>query len=781
MEEKFQTVQTKEYSVVGKSLPRVDAAVKATGQAKYTEDIALPQMLYGKILRSPYHHARIVNIDTSQAEKLSGVEAIITGKDLVGVRYGMSDGLPPDEYPLSIDKVRYQGDGVAAVVAIDEEVAEAALDLIRVDYEILPPIFDPEEALKEGAPQVHDGTIPSPEMVWDEAGLGRKPAPYKVLNNTCATFIRAHGDAEKGFRESDYIREDRFIIPATAHCAIEPHAALASFDSSGSLQVWLSHMGYEVKRQWLAHTLGMPLNKVRVLKTYVGGAFGGKIYLFSYEFLAAFLSRLTGRPVRIALSREEVFLATPGDQRMTIELKTGVKKDGTLVAQHMKLINDAGAYRGSSLIALRLAYSKTIPVYNIPNVKVEGVSVYTNKTPCGPKRGHGTAQVVFAIESQLDMIAEDLGVDAIELRLKNARKHGDTLPNGDRLASCGLRECIEKATRSAGWGGAHSKQDNRGIGIGVCAAQSGVNVYPHGSSAIVRINSDGSATLFTGAVETGQGSDTVMCQIVAEELGLSLGDIVLVSADSELCPADLGNFLMGGVFVTGEAVRLAAADAKRQLLEDASRAFEVRAEELETRNKAIYLKGSGERRASFSDVLSISQKERGVITGKGYRKAGPEIGLGYTYAYVFTAAVAEVEVDKETGIVKLLKVTIAHDGGFALNPLNTEGQIDGQVIMGQGDLFFEEILLKDGQVVNPSFTDYVIPIALDATELKLIDVETVDPLGPFGAKQAGECARPPLFPAVANAVYNATGVRLKNFPITPDKILKALESQGGKA
>ncbi|MDP2645108.1 MAG: molybdopterin-dependent oxidoreductase [Desulfobacterales bacterium] len=781
MEEKSQTAGKMKYSVVGHPLPRVDAVVKATGQAKFTEDLALPRMLYGKILRSPHHHARIVNIDTSRAQKLPGVEAVLTGKDTAGVRFGMSDGLPPDWYPLSIGKVHYQGDEVAAVAAVDEAAAEEALDLIKVEYEILPVVFDAQEAQKDGAPQVHAGTIPAPEIVWDVAGLGRKPAPYKVTNNICATFSREHGDIEKGFKESDYIQEDRFIIPATAHCAMEPHVALANFDSSGNLQMWLSHMGVETKRQWLAATMGMPLNKVRILKAYVGGAFGGKIFLHSYEFLAAFLSRLTGKPVRIALSREEVFLATSGDQRMTIDLKTGAKKDGTLVAQHMKIINDAGAYRGSSLIALRLAYSKSIPVYSIPHVKVEGVSVYTNKTPCGPKRGHGTAQVVFAIESQLDMIAEGLGVDAIKLRLKNVRKSGDIIPSGDRLASCGLRECIEKATREAGWGKAHSKKDNRGMGLGVSAAQSGVNVYPHGSSAIVRMNSDGSATLFTGAVETGQGSDTVMCQIAAEEMGLSLADIVLVSADSELCPADLGNFLMGGVFVTGEAVRLAAADAKKQLLEEASKAFEARYEDLETRNKAIYVKGSSESLASFSDVLSICQKEGGVLLGKGYRKAGPELGSGYTDAYVFTAAVAEVEVDRETGSVRLLKVIIAHDGGFSINPLTTEGQIDGQVIMGQGDILFEETLLKDGQVVNPSLMEYVIPIALDAPELKLVDVETVDPLGPFGAKQAGECARPPLFPAVANAVYNAVGIRLKDLPFTPDKILKALESQGENA
>lgn len=764
-----------EHSVVGKPLPRIDGAAKATGQAKYTDDLTLPQMLHGKILRSPHPHARIVNIDTSRAERLPGVKAVVTGKDTAGIRYGYVDGLPPDMYPLSVDKVRYVGDEVAAVAAIEEEIAEEALELIKIDYELLPAIFDPEEAMKDDAQQVHEGFLPSPTMAWEDMGFGKKPEPYKVSNNICATFSRSHGDIEKGFKESDYIHADRFVIPTTAHCAMEPHIALANFDSSGSLQVWISHMGYERKRQYLAATLGMPLNKVRVLKAYVGGGFGGKVMLFSCEFLAAFLSRKTGRPVKIVMSREEVFAATQGDQRMTIDLKTGIKKDGTLVAQEIKVLNDSGAYRGSSLIAMRLAYSKIIPIYNIPNVKCEGICVYTNKLVCGPKRGHGTPQVAFGIESQFDMIAKELGIDPLELRLKNARKEGETLPNGDRLTSCGLVECIKKAAESAGWWDKYGKKENHGMGIGVSAAQSSTEIYPYGSSAVVKINPDGSVTLFTGAVETGQGSDTAMCQIVAEEMGLALEDVILVSADSELCPTDLGNFIMGGVYVTGEAVRLAAADARRQFLEEASRVLEIGVEELGVKNRSIYIKENPEKLVSFSTVLKLSQRDRDVIIGKGYRKAGPKMELGFfSDAYTFTVAVAEVEIDKETGVISLLRIILAHDGGFAINPLNVEGQIEGQVVMGQGDLLYEEVLIKDGQIINASFVDYKIPLSLDDMEIKLISVDTFDPGGPFGAKEAGECARSPLLPAVSNAIYNAIGVRFKELPLTPDKILTAI-------
>jgi len=778
VKERIDEIKAAEYSVVGKSLPRIDGFTKASGQAQYTADLTLPGMIYGKILRSPHAHARILHVDISRAEKLPGVKAVVIGKDTPGVQYGFADGLPPDKYPLAMDKVRFIGDEVAAVAAIDEDIAEEALSLIKVEYELLPAVFDPLESMKDGAPRIHEDLMPSPDLAWVDLGLVPVPQPYKVVNNIAATYSRSHGDTERGFKEADYVREDRFVIPATAHGAIEPHVALADFDSGGNLQIWVCNQGYIVKRQWLAATLGIPLNKIRVLKSYVGGAFGGKIMLFSHEFLAAFLSMKTGRPVKITLTMEEVLSACYQDQRMIIELKTGIKKDGTLTARQMKTIVDAGGYRGTSRIASWLAYYKSSPVYDVPNIKHDAVCVYTNKNFCGPKRGHGTPQVVFAVESQMDIIAEELGLDPVELRLKNARKEGATLPNGDKLLSCGLTECIEKASESAGWEVKRGKIQNRGIGIGVSAAQSGSAVYPYGSTATVKLDPEGTVTLFTGTIELGQSSNTAMCQIAAEELGVSLEDIYLVSADSELCSIDLGNFAMGGTHGTGEAVRLAAADARRQLLERASLYSGLKVDECKVMNHGLYDKRTAKRLVSFSEILRVGPKDGSTIIGKGYCRGGPSKDLGrHTDAYAFTAAVAEVEVDRETGNIRLLNVTVSHDSGTAINPQSTEGQVEGQVVMGQGDLFLEEILDGDGQVINPSLIDYRLPGSVDATGVKFIDVQTYEPTGPFGAKQAGECARPPIMAAIANAVYHATGIRFRSLPITADKILAALRQR----
>lgn len=769
---------TSEYTVVGKSLPRVDGFIKATGQARYTDDLSLPGMLYGKMLRSPFPHAKILHIDTSRAEKLPGVKAVITGKDTPGVQYGFADGLPPDKYPLATDKVRFIGDEVAAVAAIDEDTAEEALNLIKLEYELLQAVFDPIEAMKDGAPELHEELLPSSMVEWDDLGLTPRPQPYKIVNNIAATYSRSHGDIDRGFREADYIRADRFVIPATAHGALEPHTVIASSDHSGNLQVWVCNQGYIVKRQWLAATLGIPLNKIRILKSYVGGAFGGKIMLFSHDFSAALLSRKTAKPVKITLSAEEVFTACYQDQRMIIELKTGVKKNGILTAREMKTIMDAGGYRGTAKIASWLTYYKSSPVYDIPNVKYDAICVYTNKSFCGPKRGHGTPQVVFAVESQMDTIAGELGLDPVELRLKNVRKEGATLPNGDKLLSCGMTECIEKAAESAGWEVKRGKVENRGIGIGVSAAQSGSAVYPYGSAATVKLDPEGLITLFTGTIETGQASNTAMLQIAAEELGVSPEDIYLVSADSELCSIDLGNFSMGGTHSTGEAVRLAAADARRQLLERASKYLGIKVDECRIMNKSLFDKLASKRLATFSEVLRSGPKEESAIIGKGYCRGGPSKELGrHTDAYVFTVAVAEVEIDRETGNIKLLKVIITHDSGTAINPVSVEGQAEGQVVMGQGDMLFEEILNREGQILNPSFVDYGLPGPEDAAEIKFIGIETFEPTGPFGAKQAGECARPPIMAAIANAIYHAIKSRFNNLPITADKVLAAIKQR----
>ncbi|MEE8471922.1 MAG: molybdopterin cofactor-binding domain-containing protein [Dehalococcoidia bacterium] len=779
-----------EYSVVGKSFPRVEGVSKVTGEAKYTEDLVLPRMLWGKILRSPYPHARIINIDTSRAEKLPGVMAVVTGRDTRGIRFSFVDTprYPADEYVLAEDKVRYVGEEVAAVAATSEDVAEEALGLIEVEYEELPAVFDPEEALKDGAPQVHDVIERTTTTAWEDWGVGRKGRPYKVENNICATSFVTYGDVEEGFRQSDHIREDRFVIPATSHAAMEPHVALASFDRSGNLDIWLSHMGYEIKRYWLAKTLQIPLTKVRVLKTYVGGAFGGKVNLFSHEFLVAFLSKKTGRPVKIVLSREEVFAATTTSHRMIIDLKLGVKKDGTIMAQDMRIINDPGAYRGSSPVAMFLAHNFCNSIFHIPNLKHQGVGVYTNKSICMAKRGHGAPQARFAIDCLMEMIAEDLGIDPIDMMLRNVRKVGDTLPNGDTMASYGLPDCLREAARVSEWKKKRGKPGNRGVGVGVASMFSGSAYYPFGSAAIVQLNPDGHITLFTGSTECGQGSDTAVCQIAAEEMCLSMEDVVLVSGDSQLCPIDFGNWLSGGIYVSGKAVRMAAADAREQMLKVGAQYLDCGIESLEIKNGSLGVKGDGERTMSFAEVMRVSIQRHGgdPIIGKGFCKAIPEVefypslskGTGrFTDAYSFAAAVAEVEVDRETGKVKVLRITIGDDSGFPINPQSVEGQLESQAVMGVGDVLFEECLIEKGWTANASFGDYKIPCAQDAPELKTVCVDILEPQGPYGAKEVGECARAAVIPAIANAIYDAVGVRVKTLPITPDKILQGLREK----
>ncbi len=780
----------KEYSVVGKPLTRVDGRVKVTGQAQYAGDITLPNMLHGKILRSPYPHAKIIKIDTSKAEALPGVKVVITGKDIGPVRFGFVDTprYPADEYALAIDKVRYVGEGVAAVAAVDEVTAADALELIDVEYEPLPAVFDPEEAMKDDAPKVHEEIVPITTCAWEDWGVARKAKPYKVVNNICATVSVSYGDIEKGFAESDYIRKDRFVIPATSHAAMEPHVALASYDPLGKLDVWLTHMSLAIKQYWLAKTIGIPISKVRVHKTYIGGAFGGKISLFPYEFISAFLSMKSGRPVRIVLSREEVFTSCHLSHRMIIDLETGVKADGTIMAQHVKLINDPGAYRGSSPVVMFLAHAFSNPIYNIPNWKHEGVGVYTNKSICMPKRGHGSPQTRFAVESQLDMIAKDLGLDPAELRLKNVRKTGDILPNGDRLDSCGLGIGILKAMESTEWKQKRDKGNNRGIGMGLAAMFSGAAYYPFASGAIVKLNPDGTATLFSGQPEFGQGSETAMSQIAAEELGLTLGDIILVSSDSELCPPDIGGFLSAGVFCSGEAVRRAAADAKQQLLANAAETLEVKVDDLDVNNGRIYAKGNAEKAMSFAEIVRNSIQKHGgdSIIGKAFCKPVPEIefypslsrGTGrFTDAYGFTVAVAEVEVDPETARVEVNKITVADDCGFSINPLNVNGQLLSQAIMGLGDALFEEVVTEGGRIINPSFIDYKIPGAFDIPEFSDIHIDSIEPKGPFGGKEVGECARAAVIAAIANAVFDAIGARIYSLPITPEKILEALKNK----
>ncbi len=803
-----------EYTVVGKGLPRIDGPEKATGRAVFTVDLKLPGMLHGKILRSPHPHARIISIDSSAAEKLPGVKAVITGKDISAVRYAFVDTprYPADERPLAVDKVRYIGDEVAAVAAVSEAVAEEALALIKVQYEVLPAAFTPEEAVMPGAPVIHENTLEG-TSAWEDWGAAGRAGDYRDevdINNASARSAISFGDIEEGFRQADHIREDRFETAATAHCALEPHAAVASYDPvNGKLDLWLSTMGIFLKRFVLSKALKLPISKVRVRHSYVGGAFGGKIDVFPYEFCAAYLSMKLGRPVKFELDREEVFTTTRQRHPITVNIKTGVKKDGTIVAQDIKVYADNGGYRGSGAIVVFLCHGFSFPIYKVPNYRYEGIAVYTNNPIRGPQRGHGAPQIRFAIDSQLDLLARDIGLDPVEMMLKNVRHKGDILPNGDRLNSCGLTEAIKGASEGVNWAagrrqfvsgagtgikastaakgsGKDGTRFRRGVGISVCSMFSGAMYYPFASAAMVKLHDDGSATLFTGSQELGQGCYTTLAQVAAEELGIGLEDIRLVAGDTELTPIDLGSFLSGGALVTGNAVKLAAEDARRQLLEVAAEILEVRVEELGYKDKQIYVRENPAKSIPYGRAIqaSIFRKNGNPIIGSGSYKGYPETdrypslakGKGlFTSAYGFAAQAVEVEVDTLTGKVRVLRAATFHDCGFPLNKTIVEGQVQGCVSMGMGQALSEEIVLEKGQLFNASFLNYRLPIATDTPETLDDVVESLEPNGPFGAKEVGEGSVAGMLAAVANAVHDAVGVRIYSTPITPEKVLSALE------
>jgi len=775
-----------ELSYVGKSVPRKDGVEKATGRALYTVDMVLPGMLWGKILRSPYPHARILNIDTSRAERLPGVKAVVIGKDTLGIKHGFVETprYPPDQYLLAMDRVRYIGEEVAAVAAIDEYVAEEALNLIQVDYEELPAVFDPEEAMKPEAPEIH----PSHPKVKE---------PYKNIGGKTES---GWGNVEKGFDKSYLVREDRFEGQLRTHCYMEPQATLASFDLSGKLNVWTSSQGPFIKRAKLATTLGLPFSNVRVLKAYVGGAYGGKIDLFSHEFCASLLSIKVQRPVKIVCTREEVFESARHGQPILVELKTGVKKDGTLVAQQVRVINNSGAYRGSGVVVIFLCWGFVMLCYRIPNLKYEGYSVYTNNPVRAPQRGHGAPNLRFAVESQMDTIAEELGIHPVEIRLKNARQKGDILPNEDSVRNCGLVECIERAAEATRFKEIYGKRKSqegqrirRGLGMGVSSYFSGSLIYPNTSAAIVKLNDDGTVSLLTGALDIGQGAETILCQIVAEELGVSMDDIRVVAADTETTPVDIGAWISGGAYVSGNAVKMAASDARRQLFEVAAQKLEANPEDLIAKNREISVKGIPGRSISFTQAVaaSITKRRGNPIIGQGHFRTMKDIPAHPSLAttkgrwsdnYAFDAQVAEVEVDMETGQVKLVKATTAHDCGFPINPLLVEGQIDGQVSMAQGHALWEEVLMKKGKTLTTSFLDYKIPCAKDLVESHYIDVitERYEKDTPYRTKEVGEGYVSGMVAAIANAVYDATGVRVKTFPILPEKILMGLKEKRNK-
>jgi len=803
------------FSVIGKPIAMIDAAGKTTGAGRYADDFKLPGMLVGKILHSPYPHARIRSIDTSHAKALDGVVAVVTGEDAPNP-YGI---LPVghDETALAVGKVRYVGDHVACVAAISEEIAERALELIDVDYEPLPAYFDPEESMKAEADLIHENR----------------------LHNIEKDYHHVFGDPEKGFAEADYVHEARYIANEVTHAAMEPHCTLANFEldphtgTLGRLTVWSSTQVPYYLQHKLSLVLEMPMSQIRVIKPLVGGGFGGKSEIIPLEIIAAVAARAAKAPVKITYTREEVFWAHRGRPRTIIDLKTGVKNDGRVTSVACKVVQDGGAYCSYGVVTILYSGALLGALYDIPNIRYDGYRVLTNKPACGAMRGHGTVNVRFAFESQMDEIAVKLNLDPAAVRRVNLLKPPTVTVNGLRVLSYGLPECIDQVITRSAWQERKGKL-GRGRGLGMAcshyvsgAANSIIRSdMPH-STVNIKIDRDGGVVVYTGASEIGQGSDTMTAQIVAEVLGCDLSRVRVIAADTDLTPIDLGSYSSRVTFMAGNAALRAAEEVRKNIISAAAKRMDCAPEDVIMRKDRVYKRGSiaadhdtgaaevlGEKDAargrvdgqilrgsvlqtrkeegakehmSFEEAVVSAIDFHGALTGTGSYAPPMEArggkhkgaGVGPSPAYSYSAQVAEVSVDEETGEVTVHKIWAAHDCGRALNPVAVEGQVIGSVWMGLGQALEEEMVWKDGLLMNPGLLEYRSPSSTESPDIECIIVESVDPEGPFGAKEAGEGSLAATIPAISNAIYDAVGVRLREVPFTPERILAALRVKKG--
>lgn len=756
----------KEKSYVGKRLPKIYSDEKAKGSAKYTADLVLPNMLYGKVLRSPYAHAKILHIDVSKAEKVLGVKAIITGKtDPPKMKFGINNW-SRDQLLLPYDKVRYIGEGVAAVAAIDEDLAEEVIDLIEVEYEELPVVLNVSDAMKEGAPLIDE----------DKEG------------NIAAHYFVNEGDVDEGFRQSDYIREERFSLGTISHTSPEPLAALAHYEG-GKYNIWAQTQCPFQFRQGLSNTMGVPLSDIRVHDVFKGATNGGRSDTFPESYIAAILSRKTGKPVRIILSREETQTVERDRVSQIWDIKIGVKKDGTIMATDNKVIHDCGAYSSSSVVALWVPLMEQDAIYRRMNLRYEGYTYYTNKTPCSMMRTHTEFEPLIS-ESLLDMISEELGLDPIEIRSKNAIKSGETTPTKAVITSCGLSDSIKIAAEKSKWKEKRGKMGpNRGIGLGCGVMVSGFFLgFRSGSTTFIKFNDDGTATVFSGNVDSGQGNETLHLSIAAEEIGISMEDLKLVFGDTELCFQDPGNYSMTSTMISGNATRLAAIDARKKLFQEAAELFNTSPDQVDFRDKIFYRKRSPIKEGiPIADVCRMAFRKGRPIFGCGdYRgRMDPTDWINGRYhgqkgcSYSYGTVVAEVEVDTETGRVKIVNLTAVNDCGYAVNPMTVEGQMDGTMVMLEGHALFENNYWseKSGRKLTDSLSTYKIPTAKDIPNIEKHIIETIDPDGPYGAKEGSLGFSLGMNGAIVNAIYDAVGVRVKKMPISSEEVLKLLKEK----
>ena len=753
-----------QFSVIGKQAPRIDAIDKITGGANYAPDLNIRGMLYGALLRSPHPHAKVVGIDATQAKSLPGLRAMVTIEELprvVGYWFLLRSEKKEKDMFLRDHVVRFIGDPVLAVAAEDEETALRAVSMIEVTYERLPSIFDPYEALNRRDVRIHE------------------------KGNVAFHVTKQFGNIAQGFREAEVVIENRFVTSKQKHASLEPiGTCIADYDAAGKLTVHTSTQLPNWSQIYLARALGLPNSRVRIIKPYTGGAFGGRCGLIhGLEVMGSFLSRKAGKPVHMSFSRSEDFIGTETRHPMTIVMKTGVTKKGILTASSIKILANAGAYSTHTIGVLADCLSTGVGLYRCPNVYFDATAVYTNQSLTGAFRGYGNPQLNFAQESQMDIIAHDLGIDPVELRLKNYRGLGEIDPIFvDEIRSDGLKECLSKATDAFGWKDRGSKRksegaEKRGVGMAIMLHGTGAaGALPDPASAMVMISSDGSVHLVTAASDEGQGNRTALAQIAAEELGVPFDQISVSMPDTDVTPLDGGTHGSRQTYAGGLAVKKAAADAKGKLLAFAAKHLGTSEEDLEVKEGIIFNVRIPSVCVKISDLMrkiqigdmSICEQIIGVSTGVAPAMPG-----------YYGATFVEVEVDTETGEVRVVKLVGAFDVGKAINPANIEGQIAGGAVMGIGWTLTEELLLKEGRILNDSFRDYRILRACDVGELIPIIVESHEPTGPFGAKGVGEGTMVGVAPAIANAIYDAIGVRMKELCITPEKILDALDRAEG--
>jgi CO/xanthine dehydrogenase Mo-binding subunit len=760
-----------EFINIGKRIPKMDAEEKVTGKAIYIHDLKVPGMLYGKILYSPHPHAKILKIDTSKAEKLPGVKAVLTGYNIPPIKFGFYK----DNVPLKAGKVRSLRDEVAAVAATDPDIAEEALDLIKVEYEILPSVFDPEEAMKEGAPFIHE----------EHVG-GKEKKPTNVLNLPWRLIC---GDVEEARKNSAYVAEDCYKVTWVTHCCMGTSGCLAQFDMKNNLTMYsITQIPSLAQRDFMdaLSTMGLQGRKVRVIKTMIGGGFGSKLDTYAFEYIAILLAYKTRKPVKIVFSREEEFFATSPRQPAIINIAQGCTKDGKLTFRDIKMTLDNGAYTSWGATTPSVMMMPISSLYKVPNVRYVAKCVYTNNTYCQAMRGYGNPQATFAIDSQIDILAEMAGIDPLDFRLRNANTPGEITPQRFKINTCGLKECIDAVAQKLDWRQNRGRKDGKGIGMAsMIHVGGGARVYKSdGCGTIIKVDDFGTVNIFTGATDMGQGADTVIAQIVAEELGVRMEDVVITHTNTDICPWDVGAHASRTTFVAGNSARGATKKVKEQLLEVAAQSLGESPENLDIRDRTIFSKKDPEKKSPLGKVLRAAHYTTGgkMVMGEYFYDPPNENldkefkgNLSVTYAYGTHGV--EVEVDKETGQVKILKYIAAHDVGRAINPMLLEGQVYGGATMGIGYALTEKLILQNGKVMNPNFLDYKILTAKDVPNIEPIVIETNDEFGPFGAKGIGEPGLVPTAPAIANAIYDAVGVRIKELPITPEKVLAALKEK----